>query len=287
MSHLNSAARHQHVSRQPDDSGFSEHLGVTAAEIAAQLSAAGATCVTGVVSDEWLCAARESIATHLPITGSELEIKGAAAESHSFVRQFVRAPHVLALLRSVAVAGYPQLDRDHDDVETTIRIVLGDNAPAQPLWFHYDRSVVTMVVPITIPRGDPQRSGELILCPNRRPFRRFVVTNIVEKAVVQTDLYRRRFQRTLDVNRDATVIPLQPGNAYLFSGYRTYHATFPCEPDALRLTMVIMFGAVHGGHPLLRAAQWLRGCLRGFRSGTNAHKQTAHVDELSTLRSGH
>jgi hypothetical protein len=277
MPHLHSAARSQHVTRQPDTSGFSGDLGVSAAEIAADLSTAGATCLTGVVSDDWLCAARESIGTHLPVAGNELEIKGVAAEEHSFVRQFVRAPHVLSLLRSIAVAGYPQLDRDHDNVEATIRIVVGDDAPAKPLWFHYDRSVVTMVVPITIPRGSPQSSGELVLCPNRRPFRRFVVTNIVEKALVQSDLYRKRVQRTVDTDRDIAVIPMRPGNVYLFSGYRTYHATFPCEPDALRLTMVIMFGAVHGRHPMLRAAQWLRGRLRA----------STHVDELSTLRSGH
>lgn len=233
--------------------------GHTAAEIAAQLKTVGAACLTGVISEEWLAAARDGIATYLPMgPGDELEIQGAPATEHAFVRQFIDDPQVRSLMRAVAEHGYPRVAGHPDYIEPIIRVIVGDGTDADPLWFHYDRSVVTMVVPITIPRGRPRFSGELILCPNRRTFRRWVVTNIVEKTIVQNDFYRRRFQKRLDFDRDTAVIPLQPGNAYLFSGYRTFHATFPCERDALRATLVVMFGAVHGQHPLLRAAQWLR-----------------------------
>ncbi len=49
-------------------------------------------------------------------------------------------------------------------------------------------------------------TGELVLCPNRRPYRRFVITNIIEKLVSQNDLYRRKFVRKLDA--EVRVIPL-------------------------------------------------------------------------------
>jgi hypothetical protein len=102
-----------------------------------------------------------------------------------------------------------------------------------------------MVLPIIIPKSTPGRSGELILCPNRRPFRRSVIVNIAEKFLSQNDIYRRRFVKKLYRDRNVSTLALEPGNAYLFSGYRSYHATLPCPPNSLRVTLILHLGNVH------------------------------------------
>jgi hypothetical protein len=118
-------------------------------------------------------------------------------------------PRLEALLQSVAFAGFPHLSAANQDIQCSIRILVGPGEQRKPLWFHYDRSVVTMVVPIVIPNVGSRISGELILCPNRRPYRRFVMANIIEKLVSQNDLYRRKFARRLYAN-SAKVMPCNP-----------------------------------------------------------------------------
>jgi hypothetical protein len=47
------------------------------------------------------------------------------------------------------------------------------------------------------------------------------------------------------------VVKLEPGNAYLFWGYRAFHATLPCAPGALRATLMLHYGELHSGDHLL------------------------------------
>jgi hypothetical protein len=206
------------------------------------------------------------VRSYLPSNGQhEVFIEDPSPNEYAFVNRLIIDPRLESLLDSLAVAGYPALRTDDRDIESAIRILVGPGDPEKPLWFHYDRTVVTMVVPIVIPNVGSQVSGELILCPNRRPYRRFVLSNIIEKFVAQNDVYRRKFVRKLDEKADTKVIPLEPGNAYLFWGYRTYHATLPCAPDALRVTLVLHYGKVHGRNPMLTSAQWLYRRIRNVR----------------------
>ena len=130
--------------------------------------------------------------------------------------------------------------------------------PAQntPPWFHYDASVVTMLVPIMIPDGDTGASGELVIFPNNRPFRRLVATNICEKVLMQNMYYRRRASRR--IHPEQNVFQLKPGSAYLFWGYRAFHAHMPSAPNAPRVTLLLHYGNPHGRHPALRGAAFLR-----------------------------
>jgi hypothetical protein len=240
-----------------------EGFGVSATQLANEIDSSGAACLAAVLTEEWLQAAQECVKSYLPTDGRhELFIEDPGSDDYAFVHRLVIDPRLESLLDTLAKTAYPNLDPERKEIECAIRILLGPDKPGNPLWFHYDRSVVTMVVPIVIPNVGSRVSGELILCPNRRPYRRFVLTNIIEKFVTQNDLYRRKFVNKLDDEADARVIPLEPGNAYLFWGYRTYHATFPCAQDALRVTLVLHYGNVHAGNRMLVAAQRLRRRVR-------------------------
>jgi hypothetical protein len=241
-----------------------DDLVVSPAAIANQIDLTGAACVESFVSDDWLDEARECISSYLPIDGHELFIVDPDALRAEFVSRLVSDARLTTLLESVASADRPPRSRDRR-TETTLRILDGPG-PDKPLWFHYDGTVITVVVPIVIPNAAPGNSGELVICPNRRAYRRSAIANILEKFVVQNDFYRKWFVRRLGDR--GTVIPLVPGNAYVFWGYRTYHATLPCPPDALRVTLVLHYGAVHGGSRLLSAAKSVHRLMRNLRRPT-------------------
>jgi len=238
---------------------------VSAVDVAQEIETSGAACLTSVLTEEWLQAAQECVRSYLPAQGEhEVFIENPADDEYAFVHRLVIDPRLESLLDSLAITGYPRLHAGKGGIECSIRILVGPGDQGKPLWFHYDRTVVTMVIPIVIPDVGSRISGELVLCPNRRPYRRFVITNIIEKLVSQSDTYRRKFARKLDTEAEpTTVVPLAPGNAYLFWGYRTYHATFPCAPGELRVTVVLHYGNVHSGNRLLASAQRL---ARGIRT---------------------
>lgn len=235
-----------------------------AATIANEIDTTGTACLESIVSDDWLDEAREWISSHLPIDGHELYIENPHAAEAAFVSRLANDPRLRALLESVAVADRPPRSRDRS-IETALRILDGPG-PDKPLWFHYDGTVITVVVPIVIPNAAPGMSGELMICPNRRPYRRLAIANIVEKLALQNGFYRKRFVRNL--GHDGKVVPLVPGNAYLFWGYRSYHATLPCPPDELRVTLMLHYSALHGGNRLLAAAKSARRALRERRRPT-------------------
>ena len=222
----------------------------SADEIAAHVERSGSACLQRVVSDEWIACALAEARRHGSRADYEVIVDDLESRPSSAAYAFANDPAVRSLLRNVTRAAAPELDTRAHPARTSFRVIFGEDPLGRPPNFHYDRSVVTMVVPLLVPAGEPGRSGELILAPNNRPFRRSALANVVEKAIVQTGPFRRRFVRRLAAS--TVTVPLSAGNAYLFWGYRSYHTTLPCPPNSERVTLVMHFGEVHGSSRLLR-----------------------------------
>jgi hypothetical protein len=111
-----------------------------------------------------------------------------------------------------------------------------------------------------------------------RPFRRFVIANIIDKVVGQSRLYRRHILRRLDRTDYLQVVEMEVGNLYLFWGYRSLHGNMPCESGALRATLLLHFGRQHGSSEALTAAVRLGQSLRSLgqkRASGSATEATA------------
>lgn len=229
---------------------------VSGTELARAIDVEGSGCIDSFVTPDWLANARsyaESLATG---DGHELMLENIDGVANArFVHELLADGRVLDLLESVSCAGRPASDPLDRHVDVSLRVVDGPDPANKPMWFHYDGTVVTMVVPIVIPNAGRGQSGELMLCPNRRPFRKFVTTNVIEKLVVQSNVYRRRFLRRFPLERNGAMVPLQPGNAYFFWGYRSYHTTMPCAPGHRRVTLILHYKDVHSGSRLLKVAK--------------------------------
>ncbi|MDX1892259.1 hypothetical protein [Mycolicibacterium sp. 050158] len=254
---------------------LAEGFDATIDAVAHEIATSGTACLRNVVSERWLETACDYVRTSVDLDGKqELFIENFAADPRNFAGELFADPRLATFLRAVAGAALPRLRAEGQPIETELRVIDGPPRTDDPLWFHYDGTAVTMVLPILIPKAAPGASGELILCPNRRPFRRSVVTNIAEKFLSQNRRYRRRFVERLPREANVATVTLEPGNAYLFSGYRSYHATLPCPPDSLRVTLILHFGNVHQDSRLLATARRL---YRSVYERSRAHGPTAAV----------
>jgi len=226
-----------------------------AARIAEAIAQRGYVRLADVVDDDWLAAIR-AYAMGPAITGHEMMWREHQLADAPGVRAIANDPALREYLDAVARCLHPTADPTDRTIAVGIRVIDGQDPEGRPLWFHYDATVLTVVVPIEIPDAEPGQCGELVMYPNRRPFRRAAWVNVLEKSFAQSDVFRRRHSRRSCPTFD--VITLRPGDAYVFSGYRSYHATLPVPPGVRRVTMLLHYRDVHAGSRLVEVAKAFR-----------------------------
>jgi hypothetical protein len=238
--------------------------------IADQLDQTGVVCLENAVPQEWLTRARADIDSQLITHGNHDHFIGSpGGEEHSAAEAFITSPTVLSLLSEVVRARFRDNPTDLELTGSALRIIAGPRGEGDAFWFHYDASVVTMVVPIYLPYAGPGNSGELVGLFNKRPFRRRVLTNIVDKAIGQSGRYRNHILSRLDDADYLQRVHMEVGNLYMFWGYRSLHGNMPCESGALRATLLLHFGRPHGSSGALSAAVRIGQSLRSI-----GHKRT-------------
>jgi hypothetical protein len=234
--------------------------------IVAQLDEDGVVCLTDVVPSDWLARTRAAVVDHLRDHGEHDHfIRSPHLQIDSPTADFINSPSVRALLDGIVKTRFPDGSADAELVGAALRIIAGPKGEGDAWWFHYDASVVTMIVPLFIPDAGRGNSGELVGFFNRRPFRRFVISNIVGKAVSQSAFYRRRILRRLDTPDFGRIVDMQVGNLYLLWGYRSLHANMPCQAGALRATLLLHFGRPHGRSKTLHNARRVHKAIRDAR----------------------
>ncbi|MBD1552148.1 hypothetical protein [Pseudomonas typographi] len=138
-------------------------------------------------------------------------------------------------------------DAADTQVFPVLRCVQGGSGRKESNAFHYDATLITMLLPIHIPSEGQQR-GDLVLFPNLRRVRPSVVLNVLEKALLQNKYSRRLLCAGIDRGwLKPTVLRIEPGNVYFFWGYRSLHANQPCSPEVRRATALFHYGDPHAG----------------------------------------
>lgn len=140
--------------------------------------------------------------------------------------------------------GAPATSRE---VFPVLRCVQGGSGARESNAFHYDATLLTVLVPIFIPDSGEQR-GDLVLFPNLRPVRSNVLVNVLEKTLLQNKASRCVLRHGIEAGwLKPRTLPLVPGNLYVFWGYRSLHANQPCSPDVTRATALFHYGDPHAG----------------------------------------
>lgn len=231
-------------------------------DVAHQLDATGVARVANAVQWDWVLESRAEIDRWLAEYGEKDHFVLSPQDGHlESIHAFMASDSVRAFLDNVVRQRFP--DRAHEMDGTAVRIVAGPHADGDAWWFHYDASVVTMVVPLFIPEAEPGRSGELVGYFNKRPFRRSVMVNIFEKIVHQSATFRQRILDSLGRSHGPTVVDMNVGDVYLFWGYRSLHANMPIASGRRRVTLLIHYGQPHAPSGALAAAKRLHWALRG------------------------
>ncbi|ORV34410.1 hypothetical protein AWB99_01940 [Mycolicibacterium confluentis] len=232
---------------------------MSAHELVDRLDGEGFVCLPGVVAPQWLEDARASVSGHLAAYGvSDFCIIRPDSDSQSPAHRFVSDPAVHGLLRELAELRWPRGVAESETIFSVLRVLAGPQRMATSHAFHFDAAVVTMLVPLIIPEAGAGRSGELVVFPNRRPFRRSALLNLVEKLWTESRLRRGRILREVRSAPTRCTVQLQPGSVYLFWGYRTLHGNLPCAPDTVRATLLVHFGDPHRTSRLIASARALR-----------------------------
>jgi hypothetical protein len=185
-------------------------------------------------------------------------------------------PDVVKFLSDLAVVGCNEDAVKDFELYNVLRVLTGAKGLDHSFDFHYDGTVITMLMPIFIPDGPPHESGDLAVYPNRRPMRDSALFNVVEKAFIQNKFTQSYFVKNVTShNTEAQIIRLKPGSLYFFWGYRTLHANFPCLPENLRATALFFFGDPHPTSWLTKGALAFRKWRETRNLAANSSRQSA------------
>lgn len=231
--------------------------------IADTLDESGVACLKGAMAPEWLSEARRAVEDLLRTRGQHDHfIRSPHGEEHRTAEALINDPAVHAFLEKVVRARFPETAVSAELTGSALRVIAGPRGEGDAYWFHYDASVITMVVPLFLPDAGRGNSGELMGLFNKRPLRRFALVNVIDKVVGQSGLYRRLILRRMSRKDCTTTVDMEVGNAYLFWGYRSLHGNLPCESGALRATVLLHFGRPHVSSRVLATAVRIQRMVR-------------------------
>lgn len=226
--------------------------GISASWLANQLDNDGVVRLHDAFSNEWLQALRDSVIDDIAGHGDgDFWIAQADREIGSPAHQLVSDPALRELFHETVRLRFPNATPDQG-IRASMPVRPGTLPKTRSNLFHYDACVLTMVVPIFIPSATIGTNGELAAFGNKRPFRRFVPTHLVDTILTHNSLYRRHITKKVLDAPEKYIVPLQPGDAYLFWGYRTFHGNLVCAPGRLRATLIIQYGQVHSDSRTLK-----------------------------------
>lgn len=167
------------------------------------------------------------------LAGSALATLGKSPE----FRQLLARMHALGTGHAAA----------SDEIFPVLRCVQGGTGRKESNAFHYDATLLTMLIPIFTPLEGKER-GDLVLFPNLRKVRAWVLMNVLEKFVFQNALCRKLITACIHRNLlKPHTLSIVPGNVYFFWGYRSLHANQTCDPAFRRATALFHFGDPHAG----------------------------------------
>lgn len=218
-----------------------------ATRLADEIDTHGFARLSGAVSDGDLQRLRawtdEQAQKH---RGEYFAYHGEAMLGESLLASYWTDPQFKSLLADLYLhaAGKAPLS---DQIFPVLRCVQGDIGKRESNAFHYDASLVTALVPVFIPTEGEER-GDLMLFPNLRRVRSWVLFNVIEKALLQNKLTRSWIIKGMQRGwLKPYVLRLEPGSIYFFWGYRTLHANQRCSPGLKRATALFHFGDPHTG----------------------------------------
>lgn len=206
----------------------------------------GFAVVENALSAEQLAEAQAFVDRAAEDRGGEyFAIHGREALAGGLLGELGNSPELQTLMAQLFWAGSGRAPSPNERIFPVLRCLQGQSGLKESHFFHFDATLVTALLPIMIPQTGVHR-GELMIFRNRRPVRSGVLTNLIDKALMQN-----RFSQKLIVTAvkrrwlEPVRVSLVPGHLYLFWGYRSLHSNNECDPSQRRATVLYHYGDPH------------------------------------------
>jgi hypothetical protein len=217
--------------------------------LASDIERQGYAVIEHFLSAEQLESAREYVLKETNKHNSEyFALHGIKSVTGSLFEALSTSVRFKQMLAGIQAAGLGRSVPEDEDIFPAVRCLQGRTGLKESNYFHYDATALTALVPVFIP-NDKDQCGDFIMFPNTRRIRKSVAINVIEKVLVQNPL-SQKFVAFLIRRKVLKPVRLKlvPGNIYIFWGYRSIHANEPCDPNALRATVLLHYGDPHSHH---------------------------------------
>lgn len=248
-----------------------------ARRLAEEIDTQGFTCIPQAVSDSDLVDLRKATQKYAQqYQGEYFALHGADALVGSPLAKLWEDENLKRLIGELYLHAADRPPAT-DTIFPVLRCIQGQQGKRESGCFHYDASLVTVLIPINIPVEGESR-GDLMLFPNLRKINSYVVPNVIQKALVQNKFTRMLINWAIEKKwLKPTRLLLNPGSLYIFWGYRSLHANKPCSPGLMRATALLHFGDPHSGSLSTRLI--LRINQRRAQRRSDKHKAYAPGDK--------
>ncbi|MCQ4288939.1 hypothetical protein NA647_16070 [Pseudomonas stutzeri] len=225
---------------------FMEVDSQTVSRLANDMNQVGVAIIERYLCLEHLVIARRDIESEAQSHGDKsFAIRGNPDVPGTFFERLAASDEFQRLILEVHACGTGQVPSPFEKIQTVIRCLQGRDSAGESNRFHYDATMLTVLLPIFIPEPSTD-SGRLVVFPNVRNRRPGALLNLLDKALVQNRISQRLIALAISAGLLRPMkVPLVPGNLYFFWGYRSLHANEPCNPNALRSTVLFHYDNPH------------------------------------------
>lgn len=219
----------------------------TVSGLASDLNRVGFACIHDYLTVEQLGTARTEIDNEAGTRGrTSFAIRGTPNIPGTLFEHLALSDEFQQLITRVYTSGTGHAPLPSEKIHTVIRCLQGSDSTTESNRFHYDATTLTVLLPVSIPNRRAAGRGRFVLFPNVRKLRRSAMFNAAEKVLIQNRISQWLVAQAISGGLlHPTRIELIPGSLYFFWGYRSLHANEPCDPQALRSTVLFHYGNPH------------------------------------------
>jgi hypothetical protein len=123
-----------------------------------------------------------------------------------------------------------------------LRVLHKKRIEQESLNFHFDSHLITVLIPIIIPKRKNSNNGHFLMIPHKRKITTSIFKNIIQKIFYQKIIgfFLKKFRSLISIYGFKKVI-LKPGSLFLFNGFRTLHGNLDIDIRDTRATFLVHF----------------------------------------------
>ena len=161
--------------------------------------------------------------------------------------------------------------KDNENIYSVLRVIKSQRIKNESFQYHFDAHLLTILIPIYIPKRKNSNNGHLLISPNLRKISNSILINILQKIY-----YQKFLSKILNGSKLIKILKLQkiilkPKSIFVFNGFRSLHGNLEIHKDDLRATMLIHYHDIFKNSKLITFNRNLRILRENKRIKNNLH----------------